>query len=323
MQTRILLSKTRKTELPSAGLTRVFQARLGARTAPFALIGLVGVLVNGARAQGLDPAAIMEKMAARVETAAEARRQYVYQQMVRTNLIRSDNKMSRWEKREYTVTPDADGTRKELVSLRGEYREGNKMVPYSEKGKKYKESDVDAELADELTDDLVNEKKSKDGIPHSLFPLRSKDLGHYKFTSKGEEDYRGRRSYRIAYEPAQKTLCVVIGDEEEASKCEGSSWKGEIWVDAEEFQPVRIDSQLAFKIPWGIRVFLGTNLSQTGFSVNYQRVAENVWFPVTYGTEFRVSVLFRYKRTITLALESSGFRKTAATSKIEYDLPKN
>ena len=67
-------------------------------------------------------------------------------------------------------------------------------------------------------------------------------------------------------------------------------------------RPLGIDSQLAFKIPWGIRVFLGTNLSQTGFSVNYQRVAENVWFPVTYGTEFRVSVLFRYKRTITLFL---------------------
>ena len=32
-----LWSNTRKTELPSAALTRVFLARLGARTAPFAL----------------------------------------------------------------------------------------------------------------------------------------------------------------------------------------------------------------------------------------------------------------------------------------------
>ena len=33
-----LPSNTRKTELPSAALTRVFLARLGARTAPFALL---------------------------------------------------------------------------------------------------------------------------------------------------------------------------------------------------------------------------------------------------------------------------------------------
>jgi hypothetical protein len=46
-----------------------------------------------------------------------------------------------------------------------------------------------------------------------------------------------------------------------------------------------------------------------------------VWFPAAYGTEFQIDVLFFYKRTITMNLESNGFQKTDATSKIEYDLP--
>jgi len=96
---------------------------------------------------------------------------------------------------------------------------------------------------------------------------------------------------------------------------------GEAWIDAAELQPVRIDTHLAFKIPWAVRTFLGTNLKQTGFAITYQRVAEGVWFPATYGTEFQIDVLFFYKRTITMNLESTGFQKTDATSKIEYDLP--
>ena len=69
-------------------------------------------------------------------------------------------------------------------------------------------------------------------------------------------------------------------------------------------------------------MFLGTNLRQTGFSIAYVRTAENVWFPATYGTEFRVDMLWFYKRTVTLSMESSGFQKTEASSTIEYDLPK-
>jgi hypothetical protein len=40
----------------------------------------------------------------------------------------------------------------------------------------------------------------------------------------------------------------------------------------------------------------------------------------TYGTEFQIDVLFFYKRTITMNLNSSGFQKTDATSTVEYDL---
>ena len=82
-----------------------------------------------------------------------------------------------------------------------------------------------------------------------------------------------------------------------------------------------VDTKMAKAVPWGVRVFLGTNVRRLGFSINYQRIAENVWFPATYGTEFHVDVLWGYKRTITLALESADFKKTGADSTIHYDPP--
>ena len=78
---------------------------------------------------------------------------------------------------------------------------------------------------------------------------------------------------------------------------------------------------MAKGVPWGVRVFLGTHVRQLGFSINYQRVAGNVWFPATYGTEFHIDVLWGYKRTITISLESTDFRKTGADSTIDYDPP--
>jgi hypothetical protein len=283
------------------------------------MLGLLFLLVCGATPpQENDAAAIMTKAAANVERATDARRSYIYHQLVRSSLVRSSGQVARKEKREYQVLPAEQTTEKKLVSFSGQYRKGKEMIDYSEPGYKYKDVDLDGELIQELTDDLVNEKKSRDGIPHDLFPLSTKKLPAYAFTMKGETEYKGRRTYKIAFEPQKKVNCVEIGSDSEGD-CD-EAWKGEAWIDTEELQPVRIDTQLAFKIPWGVRVFLGTNLTQTGFSIEYQRLAENVWFPVSYGTEFRFAVLWGYKRTVTLSLISSGFQKTDATSKIQYDL---
>jgi len=284
------------------------------------LIAVLHVPLLAAQPAEESATAIMSKVAANVEKAAEARKQYVYQQKVRSSLIRGSGEPSRRENREYSVFPGEKGTEKKLVSFKGEYRKGKAMSGYSEPGFKYKDNDMDGELIEEFTDDLVNDKQSRDGIPHSLFPLRSKDLPQYRFSMKGETEYNGRRTYRILFEPHKTEHCIHVGSDER-NDCSGAAWKGEAWIDAVELQPVKIDTQLAFSIPWGVRVFLGTNFRQMGFSVTYARVGENVWFPATYGTEFRFNVLWGYRRTITLAMESSGFQKTDAVSKIEYDLP--
>lgn len=262
-----------------------------------------------------DAAAIMTKVAANVEKSTGARRQYVYKQSIISNLVRSNGKIARKENREYEVFPTQTGSEKKLVSLQGRVRRGNQSTDYTDAGFKDKNLDIDGDLMRELIDDLVDDKQSRDGIPPSLFPLSTKDLPGYRFTSNGDVVYQGRRTLRILFEPVVKRHCITIGGDDE---CDSPSWKGEAWIDAEELQPVRIQTQQAFQVPWGVKLFLGTNVQQSGFAITYQRVAENVWFPVSYGTEFRFNVLWGYKRTVTLSLASSDFQKASAASKIEY-----
>ncbi len=283
------------------------------------LVAVSSVLQAAPFAGDDDASAIMAKVAANVERATDARRQYVYQQHVTSALVRSNGKIARKEKREYQVFPVEKRTEKKLISLSGEYRDGKEVIPYTEAGFKHKDMDIDGDLIRDLTKSLVEDKNSRDGIPHSLFPLREKDLPGYKFTSGGEFQHQGRRTYKILFEPLEKHACVNFGDDGD-NDCQGQAWKGEAWIDGAELQPVRIITQQAFKVPWGVKVFLGTNLQQTGFSITYQRLAENAWFPVSYGTEFRFSVLWGYKRTVTLSLQSDGFQKTDADSKIEYQV---
>jgi hypothetical protein len=289
------------------------------RTFPLSLLLAAGTLNAQPGGGPADAESIMARAAANVEQSEEGRLRYVYRQTVHSTLVRSNGQLARKEDRQYSVIPTGKTTEKRLDSFRGQYRKGKEMLPYSEPGFTYKDMDIDGELINELTDDLVNDSDSRDGIPHELFPLRTRDLADYKFSHNGHTQYRGRRVHKIAFEPRQKRSCITIGGDDE---CSSRPWKGEAWIDAEDLQPARIYSQLAVKVPWAVRVFLGTNLRQTGFSVSYQRIAENVWFPVSYGTEFRLDALWFYKLTITLSLESMDFQITGATSSIHYDLPR-
>jgi len=63
---------------------------------------------------------------------------------------------------------------------------------------------------------------------------------------------------------------------------------------------------------------LGTDIRGLGFSVSYQKFADGVWFPVSYGGEFAVRALFFYKRRISVALTNSDFRRAGVTSNIAY-----
>lgn len=68
---------------------------------------------------------------------------------------------------------------------------------------------------------------------------------------------------------------------------------------------------------------MGINIRQLGFSLTYQRVAEGVWFPATYGTEFGVTLFWGYKRTITTSMENNDFRKTSAQAIVHFEDPES
>ena len=254
--------------------------------------------------QGSEPAeAIMAKVAANQDKTQGARSQFVYKQEIHTRLLRTSNKLAREEQREYSVAPTPDGSHKELIKFSGRYEKGGKLVDYDKPGEKYKDSDIDGDLVDDLTDDLVNDKESKDGVTMDLFPLTADKQADYTFRLEGTKELNGRKVHRISFKPKDK------GD---------IGWTGEVLVDAEEYQPVNVYTKLSRGIPWGVKVFLGTDVKQLGFNLTYKRVADGIWFPSTYGTEFRFDVLWGYKRIVTMAMTNSDFRRADVESKIEY-----
>jgi hypothetical protein len=66
-------------------------------------------------------------------------------------------------------------------------------------------------------------------------------------------------------------------------------WKGEAFIDVHDFEPA-VYTKLSRNIPIAVRVLLGTNLPGLGISVTYDREPDGVWFPVSFGTEFRCSL---------------------------------
>ena len=285
----------------------------------FLAVALRALALVPTEEDGNQALAIMSRMAANASAATDARRQYVYHQQVRAALSRSGGQLARKETRDYTVTPRESITEKTLTSFSGEYRSGKRMAVYTRPGIKDAGDQGDREAIEELIDGLVNAKNTRDGIPPALFPLHSNDLGHYVFSLKGETTLRGRRAYEIHFEPTDMNgVCIHVGADEE-TPC--YRWTGEVWIDMEDYEPIRIETKLAKGVPWGLRVFMGVDVRQYGFSVNYNRVAEKVWFPVSYGTEFRITVFWGYKRTVALSMENNDFRRTDATFTIHFDFP--
>ena len=247
---------------------------------------------------------IVAKLTANLERAAAERRQFVYQQSVRSRMIRTNGKVARQETRLYSVTPTPSATEKKLLSLDGEVHKGAQIVKYTDPKTESSGMDIDGSLIRSLTDELVDDKDSRDGIPKSLFPLGSDALKRYDFQLRETREQKGRPTHHLTFSPKKGV--------------EDANWKGDLYVDAAEYQPVQIATDLTFKMPLLVRAVFGTNIRQTGFAVSYQCVAENVWFPVSYGSEFRLDVLFGYKRVITMALTSTNFQRTTAGSTISF-----
>jgi hypothetical protein len=56
-----------------------------------------------------------------------------------------------------------------------------------------------------------------------------------------------------------------------------------------------------------------------GFSVSYERVADGVWFPTGFGGEFKFNVLFFYRRSVSINVKNSDFKRTDVNSNVAFD----
>lgn len=264
---------------------------------------LLGLMPGGALSADHKPAfsaaEIMARVAAHQDEAVKLRAEYVYQQRIRVATHRTNGKLVREETTDYLVTPTPNGTKKEMKSIVGRYWHKGSYVDF--KGEPVPEEGlVDSGIVSEVRDDVTNEK-SKDSLAADLFPLTAEEQKKYRFELAGEDTLKGRKVYRIKFRPT---------DRDEVN------WAGQALIDQEEFQPLSVYTKLSRKIPFWVRTLLGTNVPGLGFNVEYRRFEEGVWFPVSFGTEFRLRAVFFINRDITVSLENSAFLHARAESKI-------
>ena len=242
---------------------------------------------------------IMARVAANQDRAEQVRAEYVYQQRIHVASLRTNGKLAREESADYLVTPTPDGTKKELKHIEGRYWHKGRYLTFQ--GEPVPEAGwLDSSLVESFRDDLSNDK-SKDGLGRDLFPLTSGEQKQYRFELAGEKMVEGRKVYRVRFRPRDKNELT---------------WAGEALIDAAEFEPVRVYTKLSRKIPLFVRTLLGTDVPGIGFNVEYRRFDQNVWFPVSFGTEFRLRAVFFINRDITVSLENSAFERAKVQSKI-------
>ena len=256
---------------------------------------------------------IMAKVAENQAQSENARSKWVYNQNVLVRLLRSGGKLAREEDRGYTVTPSADGVKREMVSFKGKYVDHGKEAPVSRPGEEHKEIDIDASIAEGLGDATGGDDQARDGVSYDFFPLDRDKQKSYTFKLKGTETWRGHQVFRITFKPARKK----DNDDEDDQPI----WAGEALIDRTDFAPVLITTHQARGIPVLVKTLFGTNLQQLGFKITYQKFDGDVWFPVSYSGEFKLRALFLYKRTISMGLTNSDFRHADVQSSVKFEKP--
>ena len=242
---------------------------------------------------------IMARVAANQDRTEKLRSEYVYQQHIRIVTRRTNGKLAREETTDYQVIPTPEGTKKDLQRIDGRYwHKGNYLEFHSEP--RPEPDSLDGDLIQDFRNDFSNDQ-SKDGLGHNLFPLTSEEQKRYRFELAGEESLRGRKAYRVKFGPREKN---------------DWNWAGDALIDADEFEPVSVFTRLPRRIPFVVRTLLGTDLPGLGFNVEYRRFDEGVWFPVSFGTEFRLRAVFFINRNITISLENAAFERAHVESKI-------
>jgi hypothetical protein len=259
--------------------------------------------------------AIMARVAAHQDAAEAERRHYVYVQHAKVTSRKGKTVMCE-EITDSRVAPTPDGSHQELLKLEGRMLVKHKYVQYNSLAAARRDTKVendsdsvsvtvgddgmDRDLVESMRASLLNDK-SKDGISAHLFPLTSKAQADYSFRLTGRERLNGHDVFHVVFRPKQK-------DE--------YGWKGDAFIDVVDDEPVMVTTDMARKIPFAVRTLLGTNLPGLGFTVMYAPQTVGIRFPVSFGTEFKVHVLFFFHREIMMSVQNREFQKTHVTSRI-------
>jgi hypothetical protein len=260
----------------------------------------------------------MARVAANQDVADAARKHFVYTQHARVQ-SRKGKTIRCEETTDYRITPTATGSDQTLLKLDGRVLHKGAYIPYttlngpagiassnSETADPKKVDDdmsTDLDLVENTRKNLVT-SRSKDGISANLFPLTSKNQSKMIFTLRGRELKNARQTFHISFKPKDN---------------EDYDWEGDAWIDADAFQPVVIRTALSRKVPFAVRGLLGTDVPGLGFTVTYAPQGtgpDTIWFPETFGTEFKIKILFFFSRGIVLSATNRDFERTHTSSTI-------
>ena len=266
---------------------------------------------------------IMARVAANQDTTEAARLHYVYIQHAHVRSLKGHTVRCE-ETTDTRITPTATGSDQQLLKLDGRLLHKGQYITYThlpttaETGHPSPDADdVTVNLDDDETDrDIVEHMrhnltsdKSKDGISARLFPLTSKSQAGYDFQLLGHAPLNGHDTFHLIFHP------------KDTSDTSDYGWKGDAYIDTTTYQPVLVRTAMARNIPFAVRTLLGTSLPGLGFSVTYAPQPDGVWFPITFGTEFKMHILFFFNREIIIDAHNLDFEKTHVTSTIHSEDP--
>jgi hypothetical protein len=245
---------------------------------------------------------IMKRVAENQDREQKQRAGFVYEEDIRVATRRTNGKLAREESTSFVVLPTPTGSEKKRQTIHGRYWYKGAYLDFT--GDPVPNADsLDGGLTSGFRDDLTNDN-SKDGLGKNLFPLTTDEQKNYKFELAGEQIASGRKAFRIRFAPADS---------------HDISWAGEALIDEEEFQPISVYTRLSRRLPLFVRTVLGTDLPGVGFNTQYARIDKDIWFPVSFGTEFRLHAVFFINRIITVSMESKNFKRASAESHIRYE----
>lgn len=296
----------------------------------FALLGLPLLATHAQQPSSpLTANEIMARVAANQDRSEAARARFVYVQHARVT-SRKGSTVRCEEITDTRITPTPAGSDQQLLTLQGRLLHKGRYITYNHLGagnvsdhvtvdgdtkanlrKVDEDDDTDLDLVENMRSNLLGNKSdhTKDGINAGLFPLTSKNQPEYQFKLLGREPRNGHDTFHIAFSPKDKSDFL---------------WKGDAWIDTASFEPVVIHTALSRRIPLAVRLMLGTNVPGLGFTIIYAPQPEaqlksqpdTVWFPVSFGSEFKIHVLFLFSREILISVDNRDFEKTHVTSTI-------